>query len=99
MTGDERSQNSIVGGLLVLIARGVLLWLVVPSASVIWLAVGFRLRERGVSFFQYLGWIDLNLIAFLQRGVFRFAVRSPAGFVPSRDMPSVTHRLRTIDPV
>ncbi len=102
-TGDGTYQqmqprNSAIGGVLVLASRGLLLWVVVPVASVVWLAVALPLRKRGVTFFQYLGWVDLNLIAFLQRGPLRPLVRRPASFVPSIDMPSVAHRLRTADP-
>ena len=82
-----------------LAARGVLLWVVVPVASLVWLLAALRLRRRGVSFGQYLGWIDVNLIAILQRTLFRPVVRSPARFVSSLEMPSVTHRLRAVDPL
>ncbi|GAA3517886.1 hypothetical protein GCM10022234_11660 [Aeromicrobium panaciterrae] len=92
-------QNSVFGSLLVLVLRGFLLWVVVPVAAVVWLVAARPHRKRGVTFVQYLGWVDLNLIAFLQRGPLRPVVRRPARFVPSTDMPSVTHRLRVIDPV
>lgn len=95
--GDRR--NSVVGGLAVLMVRGVLVWIVVPAAALAWILIGFRLRRRGVGFSQYLGWVDVNLIALLQRTVLRPLVRSPLAHVPAREMPTVAHRLRAVDPV
>lgn len=100
MSRDEPThRNSIVGGLLILLARGILLWLVVPIASPVWVFLAIRLRRNGITFVQYLGWVDLNLIALLQRIVFRPLVRWPTPYVPSTAMPSVKHRLRLNGPV
>lgn len=96
---EGRERNSVVGGLLVLFARGVLLWVVVPIASLVWVLVAIRLRRRGVTFGQYLGWVDVNLVAFLQRTLFRPVVRSRTPFVPPLEIPSVSHRLHPLDPV
>lgn len=96
---DPDRLNSAVGGLLVLFARGLLLWVVVPVAACGWVFVASRLRQRGVTFGQFLGWVDLNLIATLQRTIFRPFVRQPAERVPVVEMHRVTHRLRVIDPV
>jgi hypothetical protein len=91
-------RNSVVGGLFVLLARGVLLWIVGPLAACTWLVVGVRLRRDGVTFSQYLGWVDLNLIACLQRTIFRPLVRWPVSYVPPRQISTVTHRIRSRDP-
>jgi len=64
MTVNHPEQrNPVVGGLLVLLVRGVLLWLVVPLAALVWLFVAIPLRRSGVRFLQYLGWVDLNLLS------------------------------------
>jgi hypothetical protein len=97
-SADPERRNSIVGGLMILFARGLLLWIVVPIGTVGRIFAELWLRRSGVRFLQYLGWIDLNLIAFLQRVVFRPLVRRPSDFVPARKMSSMTHRLRAIDP-
>jgi hypothetical protein len=91
--------NSVVGGLAVLVVRGILLWLVVPVAAVVWPVAVLFLRRRGITFGRFLGWVDLNLIACLQRTILRPLVRTPLAWVPARDMAEVTHRLRGIDPV
>ncbi len=47
---------------------------------------------------QFLGWVDLNLVAFLQRGVFGWLIRVPSvGFVPWREIPEVSHRVSSND--
>lgn len=94
---DQR-RNSIISGLAVLLLRGVLLWVVVPISALIWPVVATHLRRRHVTFGQYLGWVDLNLIACLQRTILRPLVRAPSGWVPVSEMPHVMHRLRGIDP-
>lgn len=91
-------RNSIVGGLLVLVLRGVSLWLVVPIAVLAWPVVRARQRKSCVSLGQYLGWIDLNLIACLQRLATPMLVRHPIAWTPGADLSTVTHRLRATDP-
>jgi hypothetical protein len=91
-------RNSIVGGLLVLVVRGVLLWLVVPLALVAWPIVRARQRRTGVKLGQYLGWVDLNLIACVQRLATPMLVRHPVAWTPIEDISKVTHRLRATDP-
>jgi len=99
MDTSGQRRNSIVGSLAVLLVRGVLLWVVVPLAAIAWPFVALRLRRRGATFGRYLGWVDLNLIAGLQRTILRPLVRAPSNWVPAREMPQVTHRLRATDPV
>lgn len=97
-TQDPNSRNSILGGLLVLFLRGILLWIVVPIAACAWVFIAIRLRRRRFTFGQYLGWIDVNLIALLQRTICRPLVRALAPYVPPGKMDSVTHRLMIADP-
>jgi hypothetical protein len=92
------AQSTVVGGLLVLVVRGVLLWLVVPLALVAWPVVRLRQRRTGVTVGQYLGWIDLNLIASVQRLATPVLVRKPIPWTPAADVSKVTHRLRATDP-
>ena len=56
------------------------------------------LRRRGVSARQFLGWIDLNLMALLSRSILRPLFRAPPPWVPVSQMSRVTHRLRWVDP-
>jgi hypothetical protein len=98
VTGSaEPRRNSIAGGLAVLFIRGVLLWVIVPFATCGWLIVWVGRRGRLVRLGQFLGWIDLNLIACIQRTVIRPLVRWPVDWVPASAMRQITHRLRVID--
>lgn len=84
--------------MVLLLGRGVLLWIVVPLAFVCWLLAAIPLRRRGVTLGKFLGWVDLNLVAFLGRTILRPIVRTPLDWVPASEMPEVTHRLRFQDP-
>jgi hypothetical protein len=95
---SDRGQNSLAAKLVLVFLRGVLLWPVVPVATVSWLFLWIGLRRRGVSFGQFLGWVDLILIAALSRTVLRPLFRAPPRWVPVKDMPQVTHRLQALDP-
>ena len=87
-----------MAGLPLLFVRGVLLWMVVPLATIGWLLLWPGMRRRRVSLASFLGWADLNLIAALQRGMFWLVTKNPAAWVRWRELPNVTHRLRAIDP-
>lgn len=93
--GNEPGSRPIspVAGIALLAIRGILLWIVVPLAICTWLPASFWLRRRGVNLDQFLGWVDLNFVACLQRTVLRPFFSSPIGWVPARLMPEVTHRL------
>lgn len=44
-----------------------------------------------------LGWVDLNLVALLERTILRPLFRSPIQWTPRRAMPEVTHRVGALD--
>ena len=67
----------MAAGVAVLLVRGVLLWVVVPLAVASWLLLAIVLRRRGVTLGKFLGWVDLNLVAFLGRTILRPIVRAP----------------------
>ena len=82
MSGELGSRRtSALAGLTLLAVRGVLLWVVVPVATLCWLPASFWLRRRGVHFGQYLGWLDINLVACLERTALR-----PLFLAPSRGL-------------
>jgi hypothetical protein len=91
-------QTSVPAGVALLLVRGVLLWIVVPPAFVCWLVLAIPLRRRGVTLGKFLGWVDLNLVAFLGRTILRPIVRTPLPWVPAGEMAEVEHRLRSTDP-
>lgn len=84
--------------LALLALRGLLLWLVVPAAVLCWVPLAFWLRRKHVSFARFLGWVDLNFIAALQRSILRPLFRQPLPWTPVRSMPHVTHRVAWLDP-
>ena len=98
-TGAESNPKrvSIIAGLALLCLRGLLLWIVIPLAALAWLPVSVRLRRRGVKLGQFLGWVDLNLVAFLERTILRSFFRSPIQWTPTRVMPEVTYRVGALD--
>jgi hypothetical protein len=71
-------------------ARGLLLWFVVPVAVVCWLPLALVLRRRTVTFGRFLGWVDLNLIALLERTILRPTRRTPTRWIPFKAIPEVT---------
>jgi len=87
-----------VSRLLLLLVRGVLLWVVVPVSAVVWLCLAIRLRRRGVGLGRFLGWVDLNLVAALQRTVLRPFFPSPLRWTRWREIETVTHRVGRLDP-
>lgn len=99
----KEAASSALGGISVfalLVVRGLLLWIVIPVGFIAWLLFGWVL---GVGPGQFLGWVDLNLIAALQRVL----VHSVNGerpmprvdFVPIGKLRSVRHRVSVLDPV
>lgn len=99
----KEPARSALGGISVfalLVVRGLLLWIVIPVGFVVWLLFGWIL---GAGPGQFLGWVDVNLIAALQRVlVHRINGEWPmprVAFVPIGMLRSVRHRVHVFDPV
>lgn len=88
----------VVVAILLLFVRGLLLWLVVPVGVICWLPC-WALSSGRVTLGNFLGWLDLNLVAGIERSALRPFVASPLPWTPARDMSRVTHRIRLTDPV
>lgn len=82
---------------MLLTVRGLLLWLIVPLGLVLWPFVATRLRTRGVGLGQFLGWLDLNLIAAIQRSLARGLFEKPVPWIPLAAAPGVSHRIHMLD--
>ncbi len=89
----------LVRGLLLLAIRGALLWIVVPVAVVVWLGGAPWLLPRRVTLGVFLGWVDLNLLAFLERGLMRPLFRTRSPWSPVGEIAHTTHRIRFADPI
>src|SRR5258708_39351616 len=91
-------ENSAMAFLALLFVRGVLLWLVIPLATIGWACAYPYFHHRRVILGQFLGWIDLNLVAFLERSILRTLFSSPLPWVRASAMVQVTHRISLLDP-
>ena len=88
----------LVGGMLLLLIRGVFLWVLIPMMLIVWV-LGFPHWKRvHVTVGHLVGWADLNLAATLQRTVLRPCFSSPIPWVPVSQMPHVKHRVGFSDP-
>lgn len=94
----KKGVMGLVGGLGFVLARGVLLWITLPLATLGWLVAYPMWRRRDVSLGKLLGWADLNLIAALQKALFRPFFEVTRAFIPLREAGSVDHRVRFADP-
>lgn len=85
--------------IVLLTVRGILLWVVLPLGFVAWLLVFGWLRRVGLP--RFLGWLDLNLVAGLQRSVFRPWITHPTiDAVPISRIRDVEHRVSVVlDPL
>jgi hypothetical protein len=92
------SWRRFVGGLILLIVRGLLLWMVVPLGVLAWPLVVVPSRKRGVRLGQFLGWLDLNVTSAIQRTIARPFFEAPIAWTPFDAAASSTHRIRLLDP-
>jgi hypothetical protein len=105
VTGDPtpparpKGFRGVVALISLLLVRGILLWVVVPVALIFWLALWPVLRFHRVRLGQFLGWIDLNLVALIERTILRPMVPAPFPWTPARALPNITHRIGPFDPV
>lgn len=90
--------NWFISQVLLLLVRSLLLWIVIPLAVLVWPLLVPRLERMGVGFRQYLGWVDFNLIVFLQRVVFRPLMRQRDNYVSLESIATIAHRVRFTDP-
>lgn len=97
MDGEDRpSLTAVVAGTGLLLARGYLLWAVVPAGLMLWVIV-VLMAPRDLSPGQVIGWLDLNLIALLQRTMFRPLFREPVAWVSWTGIYDVTQQVRPLD--
>ncbi|MFE6255915.1 hypothetical protein [Agromyces sp. NPDC057865] len=97
----ERATREALGDtgvLALLVIRGLLLWIVLPVGFVLWLVIVSWSARVGLG--TFLGWLDVNITAALQR-VLGLSVREEgsmrrADFVPIRLMQSVRHRVHIV---
>jgi hypothetical protein len=86
--------------LVLLVVRGLLLWLVIPIAFLGWLVmlpIRLALRKPYITPGKLIGWADMNLSAAIGQVLVRpFGRRSD--FTPWSRVLSVEHRVSIIDP-
>ena len=93
-----RGSAGAVAKLVLLVIRGVLLWLVIPLGLVLWLVTFQWIGKRAVTLGAFLGWLDNNLVYLLQRGLLRpwFPVATVT-WIRARDRSRTIHRVRGMD--
>ena len=102
MAGPSRDALGDVGILALLLIRGLLLWVLIPVGLLLWILV-FSWSAR-VSLGTFLRWLDLNLMAALQR-MLVLPVSGQSSmrrieFVSARQIQSVSHRVNLVyDPL
>jgi hypothetical protein len=91
------SVVEVVAGTALLLVRGVFLWLLVPLGVCLWLVM-VLVGRADVGLGELLGWMDLNLVASLQRSVFRPFYRERGSWIPFSKIHDVAHRIGFTDP-
>lgn len=97
MRRDESSWVYGTGSLALLLIRGLLLFIVVPLSLLAWLGAAPFMAAPRPSFGQWLGWVDLNLTAALQRSMLRPFFQIPIEWVPKARLRTVEHRVNLLD--
>lgn len=99
VNGCPSSVNPLAW-LCLLFIRGVLLWLVVPVATIVWLFGAYWFVRDGASLGQFLGWVDNNFLIVIERSLLRPFFEKPTHpWVPYVNIAEVTHRISLLDPL
>ena len=93
------SKSGFLARILLLTVRGVLLWVVLPMGCITWVLGAPRLHKRGIKIGQFLGGIDVNLIALIQHSLLcPFYRDSAQPWLSAREISRVVHRVGLMDP-
>lgn len=97
--GSVNTIRRWIGFLALIVLRGFLLWLLWPTALLVWLARSpwAALRRRRVRLRQVAGWLDLNLVAFLEAGLLRPFFIERQTFVPWSEAKDLTNYPNLLD--
>jgi hypothetical protein len=80
-----------------LMARGLLLWLLIPLGFLAWVLGSPWFLLKHISLGQFLGWLDFNLFVALQRGPLRPFIAEPrVEWMPGSKMAQTEHRIRIL---
>ena len=86
------SPNDMAAGILLVLIRGLFLWVLIPIGTFAWIAT---LPWSKSTIGNFLGWLDNNQIAVLQRGILRVGFPEPSyRWVHFRELQTVKHRIR-----
>jgi hypothetical protein len=98
---DSRPSAKVVGvipGLALLVLHGILLWIVIPLGFLAWVLLRPWQHVHRFTLGQFLGWVDNNVIAALERSVLRPLFRkSPQPWIRAGDIERVQHRIGKFD--
>lgn len=89
----ERTGNSTVAQILVLLLHSVILWLLIPAGFLAWLiSIPFTLH-RPIKLGAFLAWLAYNEIAFQKRILLRPWFGAPLKWLSPRAMRGLTFRI------
>jgi type IV secretory pathway TrbD component len=90
----RRNAFGLVAALAVLVIHGVLLWIIVPLGTLVWLVTLQPLARPAVTLGAFLGWIDNNIAFVLARVLFRpMFPDADVAWVRTRDRHAIKHRI------
>lgn len=82
----------------VLIVRGLALYLLIPLAFIFWVLAFFWISKYSKSPSQFVTWVDYNFTVSLIRGPFRALIPEPrAEWLPLRRIKEMTARTKFYD--
>jgi hypothetical protein len=83
---------------IVLIVRGLALYLLIPLAFIFWLLAFFWISKYSKSLPQFVTWVDYNFSVSLIRGPLRALIPEPrAEWLPLRRIKGMTARTKLYD--
>ncbi len=95
----NKGSVTAIGGLVLLVLRGILLWIYVPLATIVWVLGSPWLVPTGATLGRFLGWVDIGVIVAMQTSILRPLYPEPSlERVPFSEIATVTHRIGILDP-
>lgn len=88
---------NLAAGVILLSVRGILLWVVIPVATLLWAPIQLTYWDKRITVGQVIAWADINFIALIQHTILRPLNTKPLAWIPARELPNIKHRVKIID--
>lgn len=89
---DEHPSMSGAAGACLWLLRAFLLWIYVLIAVLFWPIALILARGAKTAIPEFVGWVDLNMVAMLQRTLFRPFIKNRIAWTPFSQVADVRHR-------